>query len=261
RLAGSPRARRPRAPAWDAWLWVGKPIYQCWDLDSTHLQAAQVKIAPQLKPLGSALVQIAAGAGTGIVKFFIAIVVAGFLFSPAPALVDALRGFLRTGADERGETFLRIAPTTLRAVSRGVTGISMLQALVSALALPAFGIPGASLITSLVLVLGIIQIGPSIVLIPLVIWGWVTMDTTAALLFTAIMIPVGLLDNVLRPLVLGRGLDTPMLIILIGVVGGTISYGITGLFLGPIVLAVSWDLLLAWIKEHESARSRVSDMQ
>jgi predicted PurR-regulated permease PerM len=134
-----------------------------------------------------------------------------------------------------------------------VIGISVLQALLAGLGLMAVGIPAASLITSLVLILGIIQIGPSIVLIPLIVWSWMTMETKTALLFTAYMVPVSLLDNVLRPLVMGRGLDTPMLIILIGVIGGTLSYGITGLFLGPIVLAVIWELLVAWIKEHESA--------
>ena len=77
------------------------------------------------------------------------------------------------------------------------------------------------------------------------------MDTMAALLFTAYMIPVNLLDNILRPLVMARGLSTPMLIILIGVIGGTISYGITGLFLGPIILAVIWELISAWVKERE----------
>ena len=95
----------------------------------------------------------------------------------------------------------------------------------------------------------------AIVLIPLIIWSWTAMDTMAALLFTAYMIPVNLLDNILRPLVMARGLDTPMLIILIGVIGGTISYGITGLFLGPIVLAVIWELILAWVKERESANA------
>ena len=117
----------------------------------------------------------------------------------------------------------------------------------------AAGIPAASLITSAVLILGIIQIGPSIVLIPLIIWSWTAMEATSALLFTAYMIPVSLLDNILRPLVMGRGLETPMLIILIGVIGGTISYGITGLFLGPIVLSVIWELLVAWIGERKSA--------
>ncbi len=79
------------------------------------------------------------------------------------------------------------------------------------------------------------------------------METGTALLFTAYMIPVNLVDNVLRPLVMGRGLHTPMLIILFGVIGGTLSYGITGLFLGPIVLAVIWELLVVWIRERESA--------
>ena len=138
-------------------------------------------------------------------------------------------------------------------MSRGVIGISGLQAFLAGLAVTAVGIPGASLITSAVLVLGIIQIGPSIVLIPLTIWSWTELETTTAVLFTSYMIPVSLLDNILRPLVMGRGLDAPTLIILIGVVGGTISYGITGLFLGPIVLAVVWDLSLTWIKEHENA--------
>jgi predicted PurR-regulated permease PerM len=168
-------------------------------------------------------------------------------------LVDDLRRFSHRLASGRGEEFVRLAGDTIQAVSRGVIGISVLQAFFAGLGLWAIGISGASLITSAVLILGIIQIGPAIVLIPVIIWSWVARDTTTALLFTAYMIPVGLLDNVLRPLVLGRGLDTPMLIILIGVVGGTISHGITGLFLGPIILAVIWELLVAWIREPMSA--------
>jgi predicted PurR-regulated permease PerM len=234
------------------WPLVGEPLYQFWNLASTNLQAALATIAPQLKPLGSLLVQIAADAGTGIIKFFLAIVIAGFLFSPAPLLVHALRSFSRTVAAGRGEKFVRTAGATIRAVSRGVIGISILQAFLAGLGVITVGIPGTSLITSAVLVLGIIQIGPSIVLIPLVIWSWFGLETTTAFLFTAYMIPVSLMDNVLRPLVMGRGLDAPTLIILIGVIGGTISYGITGLFLGPIVLAVVWELSLAWIKEQEN---------
>jgi predicted PurR-regulated permease PerM len=230
------------------WPVIGDAIYQFWDLASTNLQAALAQLAPQLKPLGSSMLQIAAGAGTGAIKFFIAIFVAGFLFSPAPAIVDSIRMFSRRLASDRGEEFVRLAGATIRAVSRGVIGISALQAFLAGLGLMAAGIPTASLITSAVLVLGIIQIGPSIILIPVIIWSWVTMETTSALLFTAYMIPVNLLDNILRPLVMGRGLNTPMLIILIGVIGGTITYGISGLFLGPIVLAVIWELLVAWVR-------------
>ena len=234
------------------WPLVGEPLYQFWELASTNLAAALAKIAPHLKPLGSTLLHIGAGAGTGAIQFFIAIVVAGFLFSPAPMLVDAVRMFSKRIASGRGEEFIQLAGGTIRAVARGVIGISALQAFFAGLGLAAAGIPGASLITSAVLILGIIQIGPSIVLIPLIIWSWWSMETTTALLFTAYMIPVNLLDNILRPFVLGRGLDTPVLVILIGVIGGTISDGITGLFLGPIVLAVIWNLLVAWIKDNAS---------
>jgi predicted PurR-regulated permease PerM len=90
-------------------------------------------------------------------------------------------------------------------------------------------------------------------LIPVIIWVWTFMDTLPALLFTAYMVPVNLLDNLLRPIVMGRGLKTPILVILIGVIGGTLAYGITGLFLGPIVLAVIWELFVSWIDERDSA--------
>jgi predicted PurR-regulated permease PerM len=236
-----------------SWPLIGDQVFQFWDLASNNIQAALTKIAPYLKPIGSSLLQIAASTGTGAVKFFIAIIVAGFLYSPAPALVDAIRKFSHTLASGRGEEFVQLAGATIRAVSRGVIGISALQAFFAGLGLLVAGIPGASLITSAVLVLGIIQIGPAIVLIPLIIWSWTAMETTTALLFTAYMIPVSLLDNALRPLLMGRGLQTPTLVILIGVIGGTISFGITGLFLGPIILAVIWELLVAWVREHESA--------
>ena len=161
-------------------------------------------------------------------------------------LVDAIGKFSRRLASGRGQEFVRLAAATIRAVSRGVIGVSVLQAFFAGLGLMAIDIPGASLITSAVLILGIIQVGPSIVLIPVIIWSWTVKETTTAVLFTAYMIPVNLMDNILRPVVMGRGLDTPTLVILIGVIGGTVSFGITGLFLGPIVLALIWELLVAW---------------
>ena len=237
------------------WPLVGEPIFQFWQLASTNLSAAFAKIAPQLRPVGGSLLRIAAEAGGNVIKFIIAIVIAGFLFSPAPALMESIRAFSRRIASTRGEELLSLAGSTIRVVSRGVIGVSVLQALLAGIGFVAAGIPGANILTSAVLVLGIIQIGPSIVVLPLIIWSWLTMDTTTALLFTLYMIPVNLLDNVLRPFVFGRGLDVPVLVILIGVIGGTISQGITGLFLGPIVLAVIWILLIAWIKEQDAADS------
>jgi len=234
------------------WPLVGERIYTFWDLAATNLQAAFANIAPQLKPLGSMLLRIGADTGTAIVKFFVSIIVAGFLLAPAPALADALRKFASRLVSDRGAEFLGLAVATIRTVSRGVVGISVLQAFLAGLGLVVAGVPGASLLTTAVLVLGIVQVGPTVVLLPVVIWSWFAMPPAHALLFTLYMVPVNLLDNILRPVVMGRGLNTPMLVILIGVIGGTLAYGITGLFLGPIVLAVIWELFSAWIGERSA---------
>jgi predicted PurR-regulated permease PerM len=235
------------------WPLIGDPIYQFWNLASTNLAEALAKLVPQLKPVGTVLLGIAADAGTGILKFFAAIIVAGFLFAPAPSIIGAVKKFLRRLVPERGEEFANLAGATIRAVSRGVIGISVLQALLAGIGLMMAGVPAASVITSAVLIFGIIQIGPAIILVPVVIWSWFAMEPATALLFTAYMVPVNLLDNVLKPIVMGRGLKTPTLVILIGLLGGTLAYGITGLFLGPIVLAVIWELLVAWIREGEAS--------
>lgn len=235
-----------------AWPLIGEPLYQFWELASTNLREALSKITPQLRPVGGRLLAIAAGAGTGALQFVVALVVAGFLLPPAPMLVDAMNKVSRRLASEQGETFVQIAGKTIRAVAKGVVGVAALQAFLIGIGLVAAGTPAASLLTLAALVLGIIQIGPSPVVLPVVIWAWVTKDTAVALLFTAYLIPVNLIDNVLRPLVMGRGLGTPIVVILIGLIGGTLSLGLTGLFLGPIILAVIWELFAAWIRERES---------
>ena len=231
------------------WPLIGEQMYQLWTHVATDMKAVLVEVAPRLKPLGGQLLEIAQSVIFGLLQFVASIVIAGFLYSPGPQLAGALRAFLRRTLSDRGEEIAELAGSTIRKVSRGVVGVAVVQSFLAGLGFLVAGIPAAGFFTFLALVLGIIQIGPAIVLIPIVVWSWTTMETTSALLFTAYMVPVGLVDNVLRPLVMARGLTTPMPIILIGVIGGTIAFGISGLFLGPIVLSVAWVLLLAWVRE------------
>jgi predicted PurR-regulated permease PerM len=124
-----------------------------------------------------------------------------------------------------------------------------LQALLAGAGFLVAGVPAAGVLAFVALILGIVQIGPALLFVPIVLWSWTAMETTHALIFTAYMIPVGLVDNVLKPMLMGRGLTTPMPVIMVGVIGGTIAYGIVGLFFGPIVLSVAWAVMLAWIQE------------
>ena len=105
------------------------------------------------------------------------------------------------------------------------------------------GVPVAQLL------LGIIQIGPGILLVPIVIWSWTAMETMNAVFFTVYMVAVGFMDNILRPILVARGLTTPIPVIMLGVIGGTLAYGIIGLFFGPIVLSVAWALMVDWVQE------------
>lgn len=225
---------------------VGDKAYELWHLASTNLRAALVQIAPQLRPLGSRFLVFASNAGLGMLEFVGAIAIAGFLFIPGPSLVQSTRLIFRRLATERGDEFIDIVGSTIRNLARGVIGVALLQALLAGIGLIVAGVPAAGLISLLVLILGIIQVGSAIVIVPVVIWSFFTMNSTAAAILATYMVPVSLMDNFLRPFIMSRGLKTPMLVILIGLVGGILAYGLIGLFLGPTVLAVSWELLALW---------------
>lgn len=231
------------------WPLVGGRIFDAWDLASSNLADALKKLAPYAKPWLTWVLGAARSGGGEILKIVAAIILAGFLFIPGPRLVAGMRAFLAHVVPERSEEFVMLAGETIRSVSRGVIGIAILQALLAGLGFMVAEVPGAGLLTFIVLLLGIAQIGCAIVLIPLIIWFWMTHDATASTLFTLYMVPVGLVDNILKPIVMGRGSHTPVAVIVIGVIGGTLAHGILGLFIGPVVLAVGWTLAAAWMQE------------
>jgi predicted PurR-regulated permease PerM len=238
----------PPPEAVKAWPVIGEKAYEIWYEASTNLKALLVATAPELKPIASTALTIVGNAGLNLLKFLIATVIAGFLFIPGPALVEKAKSIVRLVATDRGEEFVALAGATIRNVSRGVIGISILQSLLAGIGLLVAGIPAAGLISFLVLFLGIIQVGPSIVLLPLIAWE-LFQHGTAAGLFAVYMFLVNWVDNALRPWVMAKGLSTPMLVILVGVLGGTLAHGILGLFVGPIVLSIAWQLLAAWMQD------------
>ena len=238
----------PPSEAVKAWPLLGEKIYEIWQLASTNLQALVIESAPYLKPLGTTLLNAAGSVGINLLKFTASLVISGFLFIPGPSLIHSTKNVLGRVAAERGEEFVDLAGATIRNVSRGIIGIAILQALLAGIGLLFAGVPAAGLFSFLVLLLGILQIGPSLILVPLIVWSWFAMDATKAILFTLYMVPVNLLDNILRPLV-AKGLATPMPVILIGVLGGTLVHGMIGLFVGPIVLSIAWQLIVVWTRD------------
>jgi predicted PurR-regulated permease PerM len=232
-----------------SWPLIGEKIYQFWSQAATNTEAILLQAAPYMKDIGGRLLSISQSVAVGLLEFVGSIIIAGFLYSPAPRILEFMRILLRRILGHESQEMLELIGSTIRNVARGVVGIALLQSLLAGVGFIVAGIPAAGLFTFLALLLGIVQIGPSILIIPIVIWSWTKMEPSSALMFTAYMIPVSLADNILRPMLMARGLSTPMPVILVGVIGGMIAYGISGLFVGPIVLAVLWALIHEWVTE------------
>jgi predicted PurR-regulated permease PerM len=230
------------------WPLIGERLHQLWSLAANNIGVAVTKAAPMLKPIGVRLLDIAQGALVGLLQLLVAIVIAGFLFARGPQIADALSVVVGRMLSLRGKELVQLAGATIRSVSRGVIGIALLQAFLGGAAFLVAGVPAAGVLAFVALLLGILQIGPAILFVPVVIWSWTAMEPMHALLFTAYMVPVSLIDNVLRPFLMARGLTTPMPVIMVGVIGGMIAYGILGLFFGPVVLSVAWVVLVAWVQ-------------
>lgn len=227
---------------------VGDDIWALWTEASGNLEDFIVEHADRLRAVGQALIGQGASVTVAVLQFTASIIIAGFLFRPAPTIVGAIDAFAHRVLSERGEAMIALAGATIRNVSRGVIGVSLLQAALAAAGMLIAGVPGVAPISALVLMMGILNLGATLPIVAVAVWGWWLMDPLPALVFTAYMVPVSLMDNVLKPIIMAKGLGVPMLVVFLGVVAGAMEHGLIGLFLGPIVLAVFWVLLVEWVR-------------
>jgi len=234
------------------WPVIGAPLYRIWQLASVNLGAALAEIGPHLKVLGGWLLDAGLGASLGILQFIVAIVIAGVLLAHAEAAGEVARAIAVRLSGERGVEFTEMSETTVRSVARGILGVALIQSLLAGLGFYVAGVPAAGLWALLCLFLAVIQIGPALVLVPMVIYVFSISDTVPATLFMIWSILVGVIDNVLRPILLGRGVKVPMVIVFIGAIGGFITSGIIGLFIGAVILSLGYELFVAWLRPHRS---------
>jgi predicted PurR-regulated permease PerM len=244
----------PPSPAVREWPLIGEPLTRAWTLASTNLTAAIAEYGPALLPAGGTILAKLAAISGDVLLFLVSVIIAGFLLVPGPRLAFGANRLATRLVQPRGAQFVALAGATIRSVSRGVIGVALIQSVLAGLVLVAAGVPGAGLIAFATLLLCIVQIGPAPVLLPTLVWMWTAYTTGEALFWTVVIVPIMLIDNVLKPILMSRGLTTPILVMLGGVIGGTLTYGLAGLFLGPIVLAVSYELIVAWV-ELDGARS------
>jgi predicted PurR-regulated permease PerM len=237
----------PRAEVAD-WPLVGKRIYGTWMMAVNAPSSVVETHLPQLREVGRWLVQSLGSLTLGILQSLFAVALAVAFLTKAEASQRALLPVAERVAPGRGQHLVDLASSTVRAVAKGVLGVAAVQAALAWAGMAVAGIPAPGAWALLVLICAVAQLPTFLVLGPLVVYVFASFSAKVAVPFMVWSIFVGVVDNVLKPILLGRGAGVPTLVIVIGAIGGMISSGIIGLFVGAVVWAVGYELFIAWVK-------------
>ena len=253
-LVGSVRDNTLQIPAPSPgvaeWPIVGKKVHGLWSQAHSDLPAVIQSLQPKLGDLAKSALGIVASIGGAMLLFLVSFIIAGIIMAFGQSGARSTRSiFDRIVGTGRGEEFAKLATATIRSVALGVLGVAFIQAIVVGSVLMIAGVPFAGLLALIVLVLGIAQVPALLVTLPVIVYIWVSGDysTAKAATHTVLLFLAGMLDNVLKPLLLGRGVDAPMVVILLGALGGLATHGILGMFVGATLLALGYQIFMGWV--------------
>jgi predicted PurR-regulated permease PerM len=238
------------------WPIIGPPVLRAWTMASTNLTGLLTSMAPQIKELVPGLLAASAGIGLTVLQFILSIMVAGVLLANTAGCAEVTRSLANRVFGDQGPEFEELAESTVRSVTNGILGVAVIQSLLAGLGLLVGGLPGAGLWSLIFLFSAVLQIG-AVVLVPAVIYMFAIASATKAAVFLVWCIFVALIDNVLKPILLGRGAAVPIAVVFLGAIGGFIVLGTLGLFVGAIVLSVGYRLFLAWLEGPETAKQGI----
>jgi predicted PurR-regulated permease PerM len=233
------------------WPLIGQKLYDSWNLASNNLESAVLKYRDQISAIAEKLLKEAVNIGGSILQFVLATIIAGVLLA-TKGTQDFTRKFFSRLVGEKSDEYAELATRTVSNVTKGVLGVALIQSILIGLGFLLAGVPYAGIWALLVFVLAILQLPATFVVLPVVVYLFSVLGLVPAILWTVYLFLAGLSDNVLKPILLGKGAPVPMLVIFLGVVGGFMLSGFIGLFTGAIVLSLGYKLFLAWLNADES---------
>lgn len=248
------------APAWVEQLpVVGPKLAARWSqFASVGPGELSERLAPHAKNIVSWLVAQAGSVGMMIVQFLLTVIISAVLYANGETAAAGVCRFARRLASQQGEDAAILAAKAVRGVALGVVVTALVQSLLGGIGLAVSGVPAAAILTAVMFILCVAQLGPGLVLIPTVVWLFWSGQTLWGSVMVVWTIVVGTLDNFLRPILIRKGADLPLLLIFAGVIGGLIAFGVIGLFIGPVMLAVTYTLLQAWVTVGEEEQTELS---
>jgi len=240
------------------WPVIGEPLDDIWRLASSNLEAAMEKLIPHLKTYGPKILGFITGLGFSLIQFFISIIIAGVLLANAKSGKRTVTAIFRRLAGEQGEEFTDLSEATIRSVVQGVLGVAIIQSVLAGIGLVAVDVPAAGLWALMVLFLAVVQLPPLLVLGPVIFYVFSVAEPTSAVIFMIWSVLVSVSDTFLKPLFLGRGVEVPMLVILLGAIGGLMLSGLLGLFVGSVVLSLGYKIFQAWLNNEPEVEQESS---
>jgi len=229
------------------WPIIGDKVYTAWTEASKDMNVFVEKHREQIQPVLIQALGLVSSAGKGILMLLGSIIVSGIFLIYANQASDFLKSLLTKLSEEHGENMTSAVAVTVRNVAKGILGVAFIQSILVGIGLVIAGVPFAGLWTLLCLLLAIVQIGIFPVSIGVIIYIWGVGDTTTAVVLTIWMVFLGLIDNFLKPIMMGKGAPAPMLVVFMGTIGGFITNGFIGLFTGAIIFSVSYNLIVSWV--------------
>jgi predicted PurR-regulated permease PerM len=226
---------------------IGKKLDDFWTQVAEDPKTTLGQLEPHLKAFGEWMLKAAAGASLSMIMFVFSIIIAGIFIAKAGVCNKTCMIILNRLVGERADKIAKLSYNVVLSVIRGIVGVAFIQAMLAGLGFMAMGIPGAGILFMICLVVAVVQISIAFILIPISIYAFSFANTDVAIVFLIWNLVIGLMDNVLKPLLLGRGVDAPMLLVFLGAIGGLLHSGILGLFIGPVVLVLGYKLLLEWL--------------
>ncbi|MDM0031975.1 AI-2E family transporter [Variovorax sp. J22P271] len=229
---------------------VGAKLHGFWSLAHTDMPAVVQRMQPELGELAAKALAMVASIGGTILLFMVSFIIAGIIMAFGESGAQAAKSILgRIVGSRRGEDFAALATSTIRAVALGVVGVAFIQAMAVGIIMILAQVPFAGVLAVIVLVLGVAQVPALLVTVPVIAYIWLSKDyeTVPAVVDSVLLVVAGMLDNVLKPLLLGRGVDAPMPVVLIGALGGLAGAGILGMFLGATALSLGYQILMRWV--------------
>ena len=233
------------------WPLIGEKTWELWELSVEDINGSMQKISPQLKSIGSWLLKATSSLVSGFFIFIFAIIIAGIFMVNADAGYKLSVKLFNRIVGDIGQDMIEISIATIRSVVKGILGVAFIQSALVGVGFILADIPGAPILILLVFMFAIVQLPPMLIIIPVIIYTFPTMDPGVAIVFTIWSLLAGASDTLLKPLLLGRGVNIPMLIILIGAIGGVIAGGIIGMFVGAVILALAYQLFMDWLNRDE----------